>query len=555
MAFLLRTKIMNLSDFEVDINNKKIHFERNNKLKPTGCRIPWTEDHIKEYSRCASDYQYFIEKYCRVLTERGMQIVALREYQQRILDNFHNNRYNVLLAPRQSGKTTSIQLYLLWFILFSEHKKCAILAHKGRAARKILRDIKKSYEYLPKFLQQGIKVWNASYIELENGCSIIADTTSKSGLSGDSINVLYIDEVALIPQNLFWDFYDSNFPTLSSFENSKIFLSSTAKGLNHWYKLWTDAIQGRNGYNSIRVKWQEVPGRTEEWKQNEIAKTSLISFNQEQECSFLGSALTLIEGTHLSNLTFKDPIELPFDFPMDERYVKSTSIYEPLRADHIYTLGLDSSEMQEDSTSDSISIQILDITTFPFVQVGSILIRDGISYLEVPELIVRLGYYYNTGFIFIEANSTGLEIANIIRDEFQYENLYCQKENSTGFKTTKATKKLGCSNLKLLVENQRLIINDFNTISQLGVFVKSRTTYKADKTYKDDAVMGLLAAIFFMQDKSFDNIPQMNYLTGEVTTQPENNTPIPIIAHDSIDTEEAPDTDWSWMLESYCVRT
>jgi hypothetical protein len=545
-----------LSDFDVDVNGKTIHFERNKKLKPIDCILPWTEDYILEFKKCKESYQYFIEKYCRVLTEKGMQIVKLRKYQQKILDDFHNNRYNCLLAPRQCGKTTSIQLYLLWYILFSDQKKAAILAHKGRVARKILKDIKRSYEYIPHFLQQGIKIWNAGYIELENGCSIIADTTSKSGLSSESINILYIDEVALINQNLFWDFYDSNFPTLSSFKESKIFLTSTAKGLNHWYKIWTEAQQGKNGYNPIRVYWQEVPGRDEEWKKNEIAKTSELSFAQEQECSFLGSALTLIAGYKLSSLVFEDSKPIPEKLVHD-RYNKFIKIYEMPKRDHVYVIGVDSSEMQEDSTSDSISLNVLDITTFPFEQVATVLIRDGINYLEIPEPTVEIAKFYNNAWLFIEGNSTGVEIANIIVNELDYENVYSEKGNLSVFKTTKKSKKLGCSNLKLLIENDRLIIRDYDTISQLSTFIKIGTSYKADKTYKDDVVMSLLAAIFFMQDSKFELLEgtEVDYLKGILKRDVEEEDeapPLLVVLPIYSDVDEMPNVppaEWNWLFQ------
>lgn len=548
---------MYLKDFEDDIHGRKIHFERNNKLKPINCNLPWSNQYVEEYLKCKNSYTYFIQKYGWILTEEGMKVVQLRDYQEKILHDFHQHRYNCLLAPRQCGKTTSIQLYLLWYILFSEYKKCAILANKGRVARKILKDIKRSYEYVPHFLQQGIKIWNAGYIELENGCSIIADTTSKSGLSSESINILYIDEVALINQNIFWDFYDSNFPTLSSFKESKIFLSSTSKGLNHWYKIWTEAEQGKNGYNPIRVFWQQVPGRDEVWKRNEIAKTSELSFAQEQECSFLGSALTLINGYTLSNLVFKSPLDFPENFILNEKFKKYVKLYDLPQKDHLYTIGVDSSEMQEDSTSDSISLQILDVSVFPFNQVGSLLIRDGINYLETVEPIVQLATYYNMAFIFPELNSTGLEIANHIVDDYDYPNVYYEK-TLPGFKTTKKTKKLGCSNIKLLIENGNLILNDFDTISQFGTFIQKGTTYKADTGYKDDAILSLLAAIFFMQDKEFqeENIGKFNYINvpdkEEIEMQQEQSV-APIIApsHEEdnfIIEHEQFISDWGWLF-------
>lgn len=512
-----------------------------NIILETGITLTCSDDHIlfdKKHNEipCSEltidDYLYTIDGNVKI---SSIYDNKEQKYLYDILDVENERYYTNGILSHNCGKTVSVQLYLLWYILFSEHKHVGILANKGRVARKILKSIKQTYEYIPHFLQQGIKIWNVGFIELENGCSIIADTTSISGLSSESINILYIDEVALIPQDKFWAFYDSNFPTISSFKESKIFLSSTSKGLNHWYKIWTDAIQKRNGYNPIRVYWQNVPGRDEAWKQNEIAKTSELSFAQEQDCNFLGSALTLVDGKFLSNLTYLEPIHHNCTLQITDKFKNLLHIYDLPIINHIYTIGLDSSEMQEDSTSDSISIQVIDITSFPFVQGCSLLIREGISYLEIPDVIVELCKFYNDAVLFIEANSTGLEIGNLIVENNDYENIYYQKGNLPGFKTSTKTKKLGCSNLKMLIENDRLILKDFDTISQLSTFIKKGASYKADLTYKDDAVSGLLASIFFMQDKTFEGFGEgrVDYVTGIMNKQEEEDGTCVVINPDN----------------------
>ena len=504
-----------LQDFTEDINGKAIAYEGNGNLKPAKCCLPYTKEHIEEIIKCKKDWNYFAEHYYHIVSlDEGIIKVKPRDYQKNIINNFIDNRFNIVLASRQCGKSTSYEIFCMWYILFNESKTIAILANKLETAVGILQKIKLAYELLPKFLQQGIKKWNEKSIELENGCRIIASATSSSAIRSKSCNVLIIDEMAFITRKTWDKFYSSVYPTISSSHNSKIILVSTPDGLNQFYKFWSDAIKGKessngNRFTPIRVDWWQVPGRDEKWKEETIANTSEREFASEYGNDFLGSSLTLLESHIINSMVSQTPIT--HSLKINTNYKKFINIYELPQDNHTYVLGLDSAEMMEDTTGDSISIQLLDVTTLPFKQVASCNIREGITYFEVPEIAVRLAKYFNDAYMFIEANSTGLEVANMIESDFEYENVYHEK-TLPGVKTTKKTKRLGCSNLKMLIEGGHLILNDAETISQLSTFIKKRNSYAADSGFLDDAVMSLMISIFFMNDKeAIDSLANLDF--------------------------------------------
>ena len=482
---------------------------------------------------CSYDHLLFTKKFKEieaiklnvndyVYTKYGYQKIVSKNFSDEeeplydILD-VENERYftNGILS-HNCGKSTSYEIFCMWYILFNESKTIAVLANKLETAVGILSKIKLAYELLPKFLQQGIKKWNEKSIELENGCKIIASATSSSAIRSKSINCLVLDELAFVPNKQFQKFFDSVYPTISSSQGSKIIMVSTPNGYNHFYKFWSDAIKGIEGsagkgnkFIPLRVDWWQVPGRDEKWKEETIANIGKQAFMTEYANDFLGSSLTLIEGHILSNIVIKEPTQSKLK--IEEKYKKFINIFELPQENHTYVLGLDSAEMMEDTTGDSISIQLLDVTTLPFKQVAACNIREGITYFEVPEIAVRLAKYFNDAYMFIEANSTGLEVANMIESDFEYENVYHEK-TLPGVKTTKKTKRLGCSNLKMLIEGGHLILNDAETISQLSTFIKKRNSYAADSGFLDDAVMSLMISLFFMNDKeAIDSLANLDF--------------------------------------------
>lgn len=514
---------INLPDFTHDSKTGKLlQFDGDTSLKQCNATLTWTEEYVKEYIKCRDDIEYFLENYYYITTiDQGRIKIKLRNYQKNVINQYKNNLRCVTLASRQVGKTSLSVGYILHYIIFNVDKTVGILAQDHSMALEIMSMLKDAYSNIPKWLQQGVKVWNVKSIKLENNVKVYSSATSKNALRGRTISLLLLDELSAVSATTWKNFSLSVFPTISSSKTAQILITSTARGKNQFFKIWQGANDKSdwNGYTPIRIDYWEVPGRDENWKEQALKDLDgdRRAFSQEYGNSFMESGFTLIDGKTLMGLIHSQPIKFKLELP--EKYSSYLNIYEEPQENHIYSIGVDSAEMTEDSVGDAIAIQILNTSQFPFKQVATMHIREGVSYLESPEICYQLGKFYNNSTIFIEQNSTGLEIANIlIGEEYNYENVYFQKQTLPGYKTNKKTKKLGCSNLKLLVENGNIILNDFDTISQLGTFIKKGTSYKADSGYKDDCVMALIASIFFMQDKEFtlENIGEINYLKSTI---------------------------------------
>jgi hypothetical protein len=257
----------------------------NPKLKKVGVEIAYTQDQLIEIAKCIDDPTYFIRTYVKIVNvDKGLVNFEMWPFQEDMVTTFHENRFSICKMPRQVGKTTTAAGYMLWCVLFQKNFSIAILANKGNLAQEILSRIQYAFEYLPLWLQQGIVVWNKRNIELENGSKIAAFATSNSGVRGGSYNLIFLDEFAFVPQNMANDFFTSTYPVISSGKTTKVIIVSTPYGLNHFYKMWMDAIEGRSLYKPIEVHWSMVPGRDENWREETIRNTSEEQFSQEFEC-------------------------------------------------------------------------------------------------------------------------------------------------------------------------------------------------------------------------------------------------------------------------------
>ena len=497
-------------DFEVDINDKTIHFEGNENLKPVKCKLPLTKEHIDEYIRCKNDVFYFAERYYHILSlDHGMQKIKMRDYQKDMVQNFIYHRFNIVLASRQIGKSTSFELFVCWYILFNNDKNIALLANKASNSEDLLRKIKNAYELLPKWMQQGVKRWNNRSIALENGCQVFAAASSSSSIRSKSINLLIIDECAFLQKNVWDNFYASTYPTISSSKESKVIMVSTPNGLNHFYRLYVDATRGENDFKYSRVDWWQVPGRDDAWKEETIRNIGQRRFNQEYGNEFLGSAHTLIDSAYIVKLIHEKQLDMTILHAIiNEKHHHMLHVYEPPQTGHVYSMSVDSAKMTEESNGDSISVQVTDITSLPYKQVCTFIAENGISYLTVPEIAYNIGRAYNWAYCFVENNEIGQEVANIMAFELEYENMFFEKGGLPGYRTTKKTKRLGCANLKTLVEQDMLILQDFTTISEVSTFVKKRDSYRAEDGHRDDSVMSLIGTLFFMQIPGFDDMPE-----------------------------------------------
>jgi hypothetical protein len=454
----------------------------------------FTQQEIDEFIKCTNDPVYFAVTYMRIINvDHGLIPFNMWDFQKEMLTSFHENRFSICKLPRQVGKTTTSVAYLLHYLLFNENVNVAILANKSATAREIMGRLQLAFEYLPRFLQQGVKEWNKGSIELANGSRAVADSTSGSSVRGRSFNIIFLDEFAFVPNNIAEQFFMSTYPTISSGQTTKVIIVSTPNGLNLFYRMWEDAIKYKSEYKPIEIHWSMVPGRTEEWKEQTIRNTSADQFRQEFECEFIGSTNTLIHPIKLRSLVWHDPIDI-------EGNLRTYKKPQPGRT---YCMTVDVAEGQG---LDYSVFSVIDVTEIPYRLVA--VYRDNkISPFLFPTIIVQTAHLYNDAFILIEINSIGLQVSDIIHHELAYENLIkievkgkqgqqqtpgFKKKVAFGIRQSQQTKMIGCTNLKTLIESDKLIVNDEQTINELITFSADKRTFKAEEGNHDDCVMTLV---------------------------------------------------------------
>lgn len=489
-------------------------YNGNTNIKRKGMTIEFNQDMIQEFVKCAKDPIYFAEKYIKIVhVDHGLIPIRMYDYQKEIAISITNSRRVAVNTSRQAGKTTTAVAIILHYVLFNDHKTCALLANKGDAAREILDRIKIAYEALPKWMQQGVVEWNKGSVEFENGCKIIAGATSSSAIRGKSISFLYIDETAFVEN---WDeFFASVFPTISSGKTTKILFTSTPNGLNHFYKTCEGAKEGKNGYIYIEVPWYKVPGRDEEWKRETLEGMDFDTqkFSQEFECGFLGSSGTLIDGSKLKQLVIRDPIA----------EAEGIRQYERPQENHTYVCVVD---VSRGKGLDYSAFQVIDVSEMPYKQVC--VYRDNmITPIDYAEIIYRTAKNYNEAYTLIEVNDIGEQVSEILHYEFEVETLMytesagrsgkrvsagfgSSKSVDRGIRTTKSVKSIGCNMLKLMIEQDQLIVNDFFTINELSTFSRKGVSYEAESGNHDDLVMCLVLFGWLTDQTFFRDITDIN---------------------------------------------
>ena len=463
----------------------------NPNLKKANVQQEWTKEELEEYAKCMKDPIYFIQHYIKIVSlDEGLVPFELYDFQKEMVGTFHNNRFTICKLPRQSGKSTTIIAYLLHYVLFNPTVNVAILANKAATARDLLGRLQLAYEHLPKWLQQGVMSWNKGSLELENGSKILASSTSASAVRGGSYNIIFLDEFAYVPSNVAEQFFSSVYPTISSGKTTKVMIVSTPHGMNMFYKLWVDAEEERNEYIPIEVHWSEVPGRDEKWKSQTIKNTSESQFNTEFECEFLGSIDTLITPAKLKTLTYRQPIQSNAGLDIHARPEEG----------HTYMLTAD---VSRGTSNDYSAFIVVDITELPYRIVAKY--RDNeIKPLLFPQKIYEMARVYNQAFVMIEVNDIGEQVANAMQFDLEYDNLvmasmrgragqvlgagFSGGKAQLGVRTTKAVKKIGCSNLKQLVEDNKIIVEDLEIISELSTFIVKGQSFEADDGCNDDLV-------------------------------------------------------------------
>jgi len=492
----------------------KNSYNGNSRLKQVGYPIQFTQEQVRELVRCASDPAYFIETYCKIVSlDFGLVPFSLYDYQKNFIDVIQNNRKVISMQPRQMGKSQVVAAYVLWYTLFQSNKTVAILANKAAAAREILFRYQLMYENLPLFLQQGIKTWNKGDIELENGSIVFTAATSKSGVRGRSVNLLYVDETAIIPNNIAEEFFTAVYPVVSAGSTTKIILTSTPLGYNHFWKFWNDAEQGTNGFVALRVHYSEHPDRDEKWAEDQRKLLGDLKFNQEVLCSFIGSSASLIAGDVIANMS-----PTPYVFTTDD----GLDILDEPQKDNQYVIIVDTSR---GVGGDYSAFTITDVSSVPYKVVGKYR-NNLISPLLYPNIIHKVARDFNNAYVLVEINDIGQQIADILYSELEYENIFrvgsstkqgqfltggFKGSSFLGVRTTKQVKRIGCSNLKTLIESKKLLIFDKDIISELSTFIEVRGgVYAADEGYHDDLVMTLVLLAWASRDPYFKELTNVN---------------------------------------------
>ena len=476
----------------------------NPNLKKAGTEIQFTKKQVKEWIKCKEDPLYFACNYMQIINlDEGLVPFSMYDFQKEILMDFHNNRFNIAKLPRQTGKSTTVVAYLLHYAIFNDSVNIGILANKASTARELLGRLQLAYENLPKWMQHGILVWNKGNVELENGSKILAASTSASAVRGMSFNILFLDEFAFVPNHVAEQFFASVYPTITSGKSTKVIIISTPNGMNHFYKMWEDARNGKNDYITNEVHWSQVPGRDAKWKAETLKNTSKRQFAQEFECDFLGSADTLISPSKLQTIPFEDPILSN----------AGLDVYTRAEDDHEYIITVD---VARGIGGDYSAFVVFDITTLPY-QIVAKYRNNEIKPVMFPSVILQVCKEYNNPYVLVEVNDIGDSIAATMNYDLEYPNvLMCSmrgragqvvgqgfsgNKTQLGVKMSITVKKQGCANLKAIIEDDKLTFKDFDILRELTTFIQRKQAWEADDGYHDDLVMCLVIfAWLCMQD-------------------------------------------------------
>ena len=498
------------------MSSKSNKYLGNANLKSAGVNINFSPEQIEEYMKCANDPLYFISNYVKIVSlDKGLVPFEPYDFQEEMIESVHKNRFVIMKCPRQSGKSTTMVSYLLHYILFNQNMSVAILANKLSTARELLGRLKLAYEYLPMWLQQGVVEWNKGSIVLENGSKALAAATSSSAVRGGSYNCIMLDEFAYVPQNVAEEFFSSVYPTITSGKDTKVIIVSTPKGLNMFYRLWVNATkkpgeEGKNEYYALDVHWRDVPGRDDEWKKQTIANTSVEQFRTEFETEFLGSMHTLVAPEKLKCLVYRTPEYLNNE---------GLRIYQRPIPDHKYIMVVDTARGQG---QDYHAFSVVDVSCIPYRVVATFR-NNMLAPMLYPNAIYPIARQYNNAYTLVEINDIGGQVADILHDELEYDNIIyvsmqgrkgqvvnggfgAKGSSINGVKTSTAVKRIGCSILKNLIEDTKLIVEDFNTVDELTTFVAKGDSFEAEDNHHDDLAMTLVLFSWLTTQAYFKSI-------------------------------------------------
>jgi hypothetical protein len=534
----------------------------NPNLKKANTQIEFTQDQILEFVKCQEDPVYFAKNYVKIVSlDEGLTQFEPYHFQEKLINNFHKNRFNICKMPRQTGKSTTVVSYLLHYLIFNDSVNIGILANKAATARELLSRLATAYENLPKWMQQGIIAWNKGNIELENGSKILAASTSASAVRGMSFNILFLDEFAFVPNHIADSFFASVYPTITSGKNTKVIIVSTPHGMNHFYRMWHDAERSKNEYVPTDVHWSEVPGRDEEWKKQTIANTSDQQFKIEFECEFLGSVDTLISPSKLKSFVYEDPIQRN----------AGLDVYEAVKENHDYIITVD---VARGVGEDYSAFVVVDITQFPHKIVAKYR-NNEIKPMLFPNIIYELAKNYNKAYILCEVNDIGDQVASLLHYDLEYQNvLMCSmrgragqivgqgfsgKKTQLGVKMSKTVKKVGSLNLKAMIEGDKLLFKDYEIISELTTFISKHNSFEAEEGCNDDLAMCLVIYAWLVAQDYFKELTDQDIrkkLYEEQKNQIEQDmSPFGFIV-DGLDNNSFVDADGDrWYADEYGDRS
>ena len=481
----------------------------NPNLKRANTKIEFTQEQILEFMACKQDPVYFAQKHVKIVTlDEGLMPFEPYDFQQKLINNFHDNRFNICKMPRQTGKSTTVISYLLHYLLFNDSVNIGILANKAATARELLGRLQTAYENVPKWMQQGVLSWNRGSLELENGSKILAASTSASAVRGMSFNILFLDEFAFVPNHIADSFFASVYPTITSGKNTKVIIVSTPHGMNHFYRMWHDAERSKNEYVPTDVHWSEVPGRDEVWKEQTIANTSDQQFRVEFECEFLGSVDTLIAPSKLRSMVYQTP----------ETRSAGFDVYVDPQKGHDYVITVD---VARGVGKDFSAFVVIDITEFPHAVVAKYR-NNEIKPMLFPNIVEQVGKKYNAAFVLCEVNDIGDQVASILNYDLEYKNLlmcsmrgragqvvgqgFSGKKTQLGVKMSKTVKKVGALNLKTLIEEDKLLSCDYDIMSELTTFISKSNSFMAEEGCNDDLAMCLVIYAWLVQCDYFKEL-------------------------------------------------
>ena len=536
----------------------------NPNLKRANTPINFTKEDVEEYLRCKKDPVYFARNYVKIVSlDEGLVGFDMYDFQEKLIRNFHEKRFNICKMPRQTGKSTTCVAFLLHYAVFNDSVNIGILANKAATARELLGRLQTAYENLPKWMQQGILSWNKGSMELENGSKILAASTSASAVRGMSFNIIFLDEFAFVPNHIAEQFFSSVYPTITSGKSTKVIMVSTPHGMNHFYRYWHDAQRGKNEYTPTEVHWSEVPGRDSEWKAQTIANTSEQQFKVEFECEFLGSVDTLISVSKLRNLVFEDPIK---------NNGKGLVVYEEPEEEKNYIITVDTARGIDHDYS---AFVVFDITNFPYKTVARYK-NNEIKPMLFPSIILEMAKAYNDAYVLVEVNDIGEQVASILQYDLEYENMlmcsmrgragqivgsgFSGKKTQMGVRMTQAVKKTGCSNLKALIEEDKLFTNDYDIIAELTTFVQKKQSWEAEDGCHDDLAMCLVIFAWLVAQDYFremtDNDVRKRIYEEQKNQIEQDMAPFGFILNGLDDEEEFVDSDGTlWKTDEYGDRS